>query len=81
MFRAAKSPSQEQSAQRLAQSLWLAMVTGLEIEDAFFQSLEEFDLDAKDIQVIKDRYYDEMKPSITKEELRALKTRYRAKKR
>ena len=78
VFRAAKSPSQRKGAQRLAQTLWLALVTGPEIEEAAFQSLEEAGgLGSEDIAIIKERYYREMKPSITQEELRALKERYK----
>jgi len=40
VFRAAKTPAQRKGAQRLAQALWLALVTGPEIEEAVFQSLE-----------------------------------------
>lgn len=81
VFRAAKSPSQRKGAQRLAQVLWLALVTGPEIEDAVFQSLKEVDgLEAEDLALIKERYCSEMKPSITEEELWALKERYKVKK-
>jgi len=81
VFRAAKSPSQRKGAQRLAQTLWLALVTGPEIEEAIFQSLEEAGgLGSEDIAIIKERYYSEMKPSITQEELRALKERYKVRK-
>jgi hypothetical protein len=38
-------------------------------------------LEAEDIQIIKDRYYNEMKPSITQAELQALKARYQVKRR
>jgi len=81
VFRAAKSPSQRKGAQRLAQTLWLALVTGPEIEEAVFQSLEEVGgLESEDIAIIKERYYSEMKPSITQEELLALKERYKVRK-
>lgn len=82
VFRAARSPSQRKGAQRLAQTLWLALVTGPEIEEAVFQGLEGVGgLKAEDLAIIKERYYSEMKPSITEEELRALKQRYKVRKR
>jgi hypothetical protein len=82
VFRAAKSPSQRKGAQRLAEALWLALVTGPEIEEAVFQSLEGVGgLEAEDLAIIKERYYAEMKPSITEEELQALKARYKVRKR
>ena len=78
VFRAAKSPAQGKGAQRLAQVLWLALVTGPEIEESVFGTLEGVGgISAEEIQIIKDRYYNEMKPSITKEELQALKARYK----
>jgi len=41
VFRAAKTPSQQKGAQRLAQALWLALVTGPGIEAATFEELEK----------------------------------------
>jgi hypothetical protein len=82
VFRAAKTPSQRKGAQRLAQTLWLALATGPEIEEAVFQSLEEAgQLNPEDLAIIKERYYSEMKPSITEAELQALKERYKVRKR
>ena len=82
LFRAAKLPSQQKGAQRLAQILWQALVTGPEIEAAVFQTLKDIgDVNTEDLQIIKDRYYNDMKPSVTKEELQALKARYKVKKR
>jgi hypothetical protein len=37
-------------------------------------------IDAEGIQVIRDRYYREMKPAITEKKLQALKVRYEVKK-
>jgi len=66
----------------LAQALWLALVTGPGIEEAFFQSLEGTgQLDSEGLAIIKERYYNEMKPSITEAELQALKERYKVRKR
>jgi len=82
VFRAAKTPSQRKGAQRLAQMLWLALVTGPEIEEAVFQSLVGAgQLNPEDLAIIKERYYSEMKPSITEVELQALKERYKVRKR
>ncbi len=80
LFRAAKSPSQRTGAQRLARWLWLALLTGADIEALVFHELEKVArLRAEDIQIVKDRYYKEMKPSITQAELQALKARYKVK--
>ena len=42
--------------------------------------MEKIGVDVEDVQAAKDRYYNEMKPSITPAELRALKARYKVKK-
>jgi hypothetical protein len=81
IFRAAKTPSQQKGAQRLAQTLWQAFLTGPEIETSVFENLEKyFSLKTEDLAIIKERYYLEMKPSITSEELSHLKAHYKVRK-
>ena len=81
VFRAAKTPSQQKGAQRLAQTLWQAFLTGPEIETSVFENLEKyFSLKTEDLAIIKERYYLEMKPSITSEELSHLKAHYKVRK-
>ena len=81
VLRAAKTPSQQKGAQRLAQTLWQAFLTGPEIETSVFESLEKyFSLKTEDLAIIKERYYLEMKPSITSEELSHLKAHYKVRK-
>lgn len=81
LFRSANSPSRKEAAQRLAQTLWLALVTGPEVEEILYRLLaERAKLNSEDIQAIQDCYYREMKPLITEEELRALKARYKVRK-
>jgi|GEM_PF-2829941 len=81
VFRAAKSRQQRSGAQRLTEMLWLALLTGPDIEATVWEALEKTGLDVEDVQAAKDRYYNEMKPSITPAELRALKACYKVKKR
>ena len=81
IFRAVKTPSQQKGAQRLAQTLWQAFLTGPEIETSVFENLEKyFSLKTEDMVIIKERYYLEMKPSITSEELSHLKAHYKVRK-
>ena len=81
VLRAAKTPSQQKGAQRLAQTLWQAFLTGPEIETSTFENLKKyFSLKTEDLAIIKERYYLEMKPSITSEELSHLKAHYRIRK-
>ena len=81
IFRSAKMPFQQKGAQRLAQTLWEAFLTGHEIETSAFEKLEKFfSLKAEDLTIIKERYYLEMKPSITSEELSYLKAHYKVRK-
>jgi len=42
VFRAAKTPSQQKGAQRLAQTLWQAFLTGPEIETSVLRILKNF---------------------------------------
>jgi hypothetical protein len=81
VFRVAKMPSQQKGAQRLTQTLWQAFLTGPEIEISAFENLEKFfSLKTEDLAIIKERYYLEMKPSITSEELSYLKAHYKVRK-
>jgi hypothetical protein len=80
LFRAANSYTRKEAAHELAKSLWIALITGPEVEDNVFQTLKETGISFEGIQVIKDRYYIEMKPIITMEELQSLKARYNVKK-
>ena len=81
VLRAAKTPPQQKGAQRLAQTLWQAFLTGPEIETSVFDNLEKyFSLKTEDLAIIKERYYLEMKPSITSEELSHLKVHYKVRK-
>ncbi len=80
IFRAANSPARKEGAHGLAQMLWLALITGSEIEEIVFQELAKVGIDAEGIEVIRNRYYREMKPAITEKELQALKIRYEVKK-
>ncbi|MCX9009936.1 MAG: hypothetical protein OIN66_02330 [Candidatus Methanoperedens sp.] len=80
LFRAASSPARKKAAHELARMLWVALITGPDIEELVFQELVKVGLDAEGIQAIRDRYYREMKPAITEEELQALKISYKVKK-
>jgi len=79
VFRAAKSPSQRVGAHRLAEMLWLALVTGKDTEAFIWKELKKFGIGSQDIQIVKDRYYNEMRPSIKPAEVQALKARYKVK--
>jgi hypothetical protein len=74
VFRAAKTPSQQKGAEGLTRSLWLALLMGHDTETSAFEALEKTPgLGTEELAVIKDRYYSEMKPSITSEELSLLR--------
>ena len=77
LFRSVRTSDQKIGAERLLRMLWVALVTGSDGETWVFQTLEEVGgFAAADLQAVKDRYYHEMKPRLTEEELRALQTRY-----
>jgi hypothetical protein len=78
LFQAAGSPRQKEAAEQVAQVLWQALVTEPDHEELFFQTLHKaVGVSDQDLEIIKDRYYWEMKPKITEDELRALKEHYR----
>ena len=77
LFRSVRTSDQKIGAERLLRMLWIALVTGPDGEAWVFQTLAETGgFAAEDLQAVKDRYYNEMKPRLTEEELRALQTRY-----
>lgn len=78
VFRAANIPKRKIAAHQLAEILWMALVTGPEIEELVFKKIGE--IIGVDVQLIKDRYYQEMKPAITEEEVQTLKARYKVQK-
>ncbi len=80
LFRGANSVTRKKSAHELAKTLWVALVTGHENEEMIFEELRKSLADPESIQVIRDCYYDKMKPLITEEELQALIVRYQVKK-
>ena len=75
IFRAVKSPTQRKGAESLVRSLWRAFLTDAEIEAYTFSKLETM-IGKEEVKVIQVRYYMEMKPSITREELRLLREFY-----
>jgi hypothetical protein len=78
LSQAAGSPRQKEAAEQVAQVLWQALVTEPDHEELFFQTLHKaVGVSGQDLEIIKDRYYWEMKPKITEDELRALKEHYR----
>jgi len=81
LFRVANSPTRKETAYELAQMLWLALITGPEIEEIVFQAIERIGkVDSENIRLIRDRYYREMKSAIIEEDLRALRAHYKVKK-
>ena len=81
VFRAAKTPSQQKGAEGLTRFLWLALLTGHDIETTMFEDMKKLlNIQTEDLAVIKDRYYSEMKPSITSEELSLLRVYFKVRK-
>ena len=77
LFRSVRTADQTVGAERLLRTLWIALVTGPDMEAWVFQKLEEVGgLGGEDLQAVKERYYNEMKPCLAEEELQALQARY-----
>jgi hypothetical protein len=78
LFRVAKTPVQQESAQQLTQILWMAFITGSEIETATFEVIKKTPgVGTEGLALIEQRYCQEMKPSITNDELSLLKAYFK----
>jgi hypothetical protein len=72
------SPDRETSAKALVETLWLAMVTGPEIEEETWEILKtKGGLDDDLLDAIRTCYYEKMKPVVSAEQLAALRERYK----
>jgi hypothetical protein len=74
------SGKRQASAESLARCLWLALVTGPEIEEAVWKGLKDTaKLDDDLIEAMKQCYEERMKPVVSAEQLAALRQRYKVK--
>jgi hypothetical protein len=64
----------KESVEELARNLWLAMLVGDEAEERMWQALAATDTEL--CAAVKRCYLEDMKPSVSKEELLALRQRY-----
>ncbi len=72
------SPDRETSAKALVETLWLAMITGPEIEEETWKILKtKGNLDDELLDSIRSCYYEKMKPVVSSEQLAALRERYK----
>jgi len=71
------SPGRKEAAEMLVRSLWLALVTGPEIEEAVWTGLKDTNMDDDSIEALKQCYEDKMKPVVSGEQLAALRQRYK----
>ena len=72
------SPDRKTSAEALVKSLWLAMITGSEMEEETWKILKtRGDLDDEMLASIQTCYYEKMKPAVNAEHLAALRERYK----
>jgi len=73
----ATSPDRKGLATMLARNLWLAMIAGPEMEEETWKVLKNTGkLDDDSVQVIKQMYFEQMKPEVGEEQLAALRRRY-----
>jgi len=77
---AAVSQARKESAERLVQSLWIALIAGPEMEEETWKVFKnQANLDDDLLQSIKDIYFQKMKPVVSEEQLAGLRERYRRK--
>jgi hypothetical protein len=75
---AATSPARKELAEMLARNLWTAMIAGPEMEEVTWKILKTTGhLDDDSLQLIKNLYFQQMKPVVTDEQIVALRERYR----
>ena len=72
------SPDREASAKALVETLWLALITGPEIEEVTWKTLKtKGNLDDDLLDWIRTCYSEKMKPVVGAEQLAALRVRYK----
>ena len=70
--------ARKEAAESLVRSLWLALVTGPEIEEALWKELKDTaNLDDDLIEALKQCYQEKMKPVVSPEQLAGLRQRYK----
>ena len=74
---AAISTERKQLAEMLCRNLWTAMIAGPDAEDETWRMLRiEGNLDRDSLEPIQQCYYEQMKPSVSQEQLVALRAKY-----
>jgi hypothetical protein len=75
---AAISTERRQLAEMLSRNLWTALIAGPEAEDETWKVLRiEGNLDCDLLEPLQQCYYEQMKPSVSQEQLVALRAKYR----
>jgi hypothetical protein len=73
----ATAPDRKELATMLARSLWLAMIAGPEMEEETGKVLKNrAKLDDESVQIIKQMYFEQMRPVVSEDQLTALRRRY-----
>ena len=61
----------------LVRNLWTAMIAGPEMEEATWEILRTTGkLDEESVQVIKETYFNQMKPVVSEDQILTLRKRY-----
>ncbi len=77
LFRHATTAVRQQTAERLARTLWLALVTGPDSENLLWESLKDkMNMNEEGVELIRQVYVLEMKPQVGEEQLASLRQRY-----
>jgi len=75
---AAISAKRREGAEFMARTLWTAMIAGPEMEEEMWKILKTTGhLGDDSLQVIKDLYFEQMKPVVSEDQLTGLRERYR----
>ncbi len=67
----------QEAVEKLARNLWIAMLSGPEVEEAFWETMRKtVSLDTDLMESIQRCYFEEMKPVGSQKQLVALRIRY-----
>jgi predicted nucleic acid-binding protein len=76
---ASTSPDRQELAEMLITNLWSAMIAGPQVEEETWSVLKtKAHLSDEHLEPIREVYYQQMKPTVSEEQLAALRLRYKA---
>jgi hypothetical protein len=74
---ASTSPARKEMAEFMVKTLWTAMIAGPEMEEETWKAFREIGgISEDDLKAIQDCYFEQMKATVSEEQLAVLRQRY-----